>query len=137
MVGSMAPSLSLPTVGSVVLLALAVLSSLFQYIPSTSLAAIIIAAVIQLIDVKILWTIYKVNGWSCIYMYTTSITILVLVTLSTYSYRSSSLGDLLCIHFIPWNRGVCVCVCVCVRERERERACMRKMPGYTYGNKKK
>lgn len=56
--------------GSVVLLALAVLSSLFQYIPSTSLAAIIIAAVIPVIDVRILWTIFKVNGWSCIHTYT-------------------------------------------------------------------
>ena len=57
------------SIGSIVLLALAVLSSLFQYIPSASLAAIIIAAVIPVIDVRILWAIFKVNGWSCIHMY--------------------------------------------------------------------
>ena len=51
--------------GGIVLLALAALSSLFQYIPSASLAAIIIAAVIPVVDVRVVWTILKVNGWSC------------------------------------------------------------------------
>ena len=51
-------------VGGIVVLALAALSSLFQYIPSASLAAIIIAAVIPVVDIRIVWTILKVNGWS-------------------------------------------------------------------------
>ena len=53
---------SLPYIGAVVLLALGVLSQAFDYIPKTSLAAIIIAAVLYMVDVKILLTIWKIKS---------------------------------------------------------------------------
>lgn len=48
--------------GCVVLLAIGVLSQAFDYIPKTSLAAIIIAAVLYMVDVKIVWTIFKIKS---------------------------------------------------------------------------
>ena len=56
-------------VGSVVLLAIAVLSQFFHYIPKTSLSAIIIAAVLPMVDVRILYRIFKIRGdhSSCVY----------------------------------------------------------------------
>ena len=50
-----------PCAGGVVLLALGLVSGGFHYIPSASLAAIIIAAVIPVVDVMIVWRILKVN----------------------------------------------------------------------------
>ena len=58
------------------LLALGVLSQLFDFIPKTALAAIIIAAVLYMVDVKILHEIWKVKSklmltyiyitWDCV-----------------------------------------------------------------------
>ena len=50
------------SIGAVVLLALGVLSQLFDFIPKTALAAIIIAAVLYMVDVKILHKIWKVKS---------------------------------------------------------------------------
>jgi sodium-independent sulfate anion transporter 11 len=48
--------------GSVVLLAIAVLSQFFHYIPKTSLSAIIIVAVLPMVDVRILYRIFKIRA---------------------------------------------------------------------------
>lgn len=48
--------------GGVVLLALALLGQAFYYIPLASLAAIIIAAVIPVVDLCIVWRIAKLKG---------------------------------------------------------------------------
>ncbi len=53
-------------VGAVVLLAIGVLSEAFDYIPKTALAAIIIAAVLYMVDIKILWTIWKIKSMETI-----------------------------------------------------------------------
>lgn len=49
---------SSPT-GALVLLALQVLTPLFYYIPNAALAAVIISAVIQMVDVKVVQTLWK------------------------------------------------------------------------------
>ncbi len=53
------------------ILALALLGPAFNYIPSTALAAIIIAAVIPVVDVLIVWKIFKLKcelqmSYSCV-----------------------------------------------------------------------
>ena len=48
--------------GAVVLLAIGLLSQFFHYIPETALAAIIIAAVLPMVDVRILYKIYRIRG---------------------------------------------------------------------------
>ena len=48
--------------GTIVLLALEFLSEAFQYIPSASLAAVIIMAVINLFDLQAMIHVAKVNG---------------------------------------------------------------------------
>ena len=47
--------------GSVVILAIALLGDVFHYIPTASLAAIIIAAVIPVVDPVIVWKIIRLN----------------------------------------------------------------------------
>jgi sodium-independent sulfate anion transporter 11 len=47
--------------GGVVLLALAFLTPLFYYIPQAALAAIIITAVLHMVNVRILLQIWKIN----------------------------------------------------------------------------
>ena len=48
--------------GSIVLLAIVLLSPLFNYIPKTTLSAIIIAAVLPMVDVRIFYKIFKIRG---------------------------------------------------------------------------
>ena len=48
-------------VGTIVLLALALLGPAFNYIPSTALAAIIIVAVVPVVDVVIVWKIIRLK----------------------------------------------------------------------------
>ena len=50
------------SVGSIVLLALGLLSQGFDYIPQASLAAIIIAAVVYMIDFTIIIKIFKIKS---------------------------------------------------------------------------
>ena len=48
--------------GGVVLLALAVLTPSFHYIPKTSLAAIIMSAVLTMVDYKIVFVLWRVRS---------------------------------------------------------------------------
>ena len=54
--------LSVSSVGTIVLLAIALLSRFFHYIPQTTLAAIIIAAVLPMVDVCIVYKIFKIRS---------------------------------------------------------------------------
>ena len=48
--------------GTIVLLAISFLSPFFQYIPKSALSAIIIAAVLPMVDVRIVYRIFKIRG---------------------------------------------------------------------------
>ena len=57
--------------GTVVLLAIALLSQFFHYIPKTALSAIIITAVLPMVDIRIVYKIFRIRGaymvntWDC------------------------------------------------------------------------
>lgn len=87
------------------ILALAFLSPLFHYIPSSSLAAIIIVAVIPLVDVTIVWKILKikcmlcvvcmrtsVNGCTCMCLYIPMLVNAYLIKHPCVSYNHTSFG---------------------------------------------
>ena len=51
--------------GGLVLLALAVLTPWFYYIPQSALAGVIIVAVLQMVDLKIVRTLWRVQSKYC------------------------------------------------------------------------
>ena len=57
--------------GTVVLLAISLLSPFFHYIPKTALSAIIIAAVLPMVDIRIVHRIFKSEVGRRAYLYCT------------------------------------------------------------------
>ena len=81
--------------GTMVLLALALLTSTFQYIPKATLAAVVICAMIYLFDVEAIITLWKTKSEYLLYLY------------FQYFELKCNYQCLECIQFDDWGKTSC------------------------------